>query len=674
MKRFVVSLSMLVFALCAAASAQDHQFGINDLLKVQRVGDPQVSPKGDLVAYTITNIDKTANHGVTQIYVVPLGGGEPRQLTNDHQATTPRWSPDGSWLAFLRDDQIWVMDASGGSLRKVTSISTGAGEPVWSPDGKWLAFASDVYPECPNDNCNEQRAAAAAQSKVKAHVADRLLYRHWKTWKDGTRSHVFVVSASGGEARDLTRGDYDAPPFSLGGPTDYTFSPDSTELAYVSNHDKVEATSTNNDIFIVPVTGGDAKNITAANHAYDGSPQYSPDGRFIAYRSQVRAGFEADRFRLMLFDRKTSMAKSLTESLDSSIDEFTFSADGQTIYLGAEDRGKEPIYSVSVNGGAVRKIVAEGFNSDVHLTRDGKTLVFSRSSMTKPAEVYRANADGSGVTALTKANDALIAPFNLKPAEEVSWVGGLGAKVSGWIVKPANFKPNRKWPLLVLIHGGPQGAWNDNWGYRWNPQVFANAGYVVFAPNPRGSTGFGQKFCDEISGDWGGKAFIDIMNGVAQTAALSFIDKNHIGAAGASYGGYMIDWIEGHNNDPRFRFNVLVSHDGVYNLTSMTGATEELWFTDWEFKGTPWSNPEMYERWSPHRFVQNFKTPILIITNELDYRVPVGEGLQLFTAVQRMGIESKLVVFPDEGHWVLKPQNSEFWHNTVISWLDKHLK
>jgi dipeptidyl aminopeptidase/acylaminoacyl peptidase len=294
--------------------------------------------------------------------------------------------------------------------------------------------------------------------------------------------------------------------------------------------------------------------------------------------------------------------------------------------------------------------------------------------MTKPAEIYRANAEGSSSTALTTTNDAFISSFNLKPAEEVTWTGALGTKISGWIIKPANFKPNKKWPLLVLIHGGPQGAWNDNWGYRWNPQVFANAGYVVFTPNPRGSTGYGQQFLEEISGDWGGKVFVDIKNGVAHMTTLPYIDKNRIGAAGASYGGYMIDWIEGHNDDPRFQYKVLVSHDGVYNLTSMYGATEELWFADWEFKGTPWTNPAMYQRWSPSNFVKIFKTPILIIHGELDYRVPLEEGLQLFTAVQRMGVDSKLLVFPDEGHWVLKPQNSELWYHTVIEWFDKHLK
>jgi dipeptidyl aminopeptidase/acylaminoacyl peptidase len=679
MKRLFVVAVISLLAFASFASAQQRQFTIDDLLKVRRVGDPQVSPKGDLVAFTITDIDKTTNKSTTQIYLVPLNGGETRQLTNDeHSSSSPRWSPDGEKLAFISardgEPQIWTIDVSSGALKKITSISTGAGDPIWSPDSKWLAFASDVYPECKDDACNKRRADEVAQSKVRAHVTDRLLYRHWKAWKEGMRTHVFVVSSAGGEARDLSPGDYDAPPFSLGGPTDYAFSPDSKELAFTSNHDKVEATSTNADLWIVSVRGGAARNITTANRGYDGSPQFSPDGRYLAYRSQTTPGFESDRFRLMLYDRKTNRARSLTETLDSWVDEFTFTPDSQTVFLTAEERGKEPIYSVSVNGGPVKKVVAEGANGEIHLAADGHTLVFSRSSMTRPSEIYRANSDGSGVTALTTTNDTFVSSFNLRPAEEVTWTGAMGTKVAGWIVKPANFNTNRKWPLLILIHGGPQGAWNDNWGYRWNPQIFANAGYVCFMPNPRGSTGYGQQFLNEISGDWGGKVFIDIKNGVAQTAALPYIDRNRIGAAGASYGGYMIDWIEGHNNDPRFEFKVLVSHDGVYNLTGMYGATEELWFPEWEFKGTPWTNKAMYERWSPHNFVQNFKTPILVITNTLDYRVPETEGLQMFTAAQRMGVESKLVDFPDEGHWVQKPANSEFWYKTVLAWLDKHLK
>jgi len=678
MKRFL-GLVVVLIALASLLIAQERRFTVNDLLKVRRVGDPQVSPKGDLVAFTITDMDPTANKGTTQIYLVPLGGGEMRQLTNDeHSSASPRWSPDGERLAFVSardgEDQVWTIDVSSGALKKISSLSTGAGDPVWSPDGSLIAFTSDIYPECKDDACNKKRADERAQSKVKPHVSDRLLFRHWKSWKDGTRSHIFVVSSQGGEARDLTPGDFDAPPFSLGGMTDYAFSPDSKELAFASNHEKVEATSTNGDVWTVSVRGGVAKNITANNHGYDGSPRFSADGRFLAYRSQVTPGYESDRFRLMLYDRKTGRAQSLTESLDSWVDEYTFSPDSKTIYLTAEDRGRNPIYSVSVNGGPVNKVVADGFNGEISVTRDGRSLVFSRSSMAKPSEIYRANIDGGGATALTTTNDAFISSFKLQPAEEVTWTGGEGAKVAGWIVKPANFNPRRKYPLIVLIHGGPQGAWGDNWGYRWNPQMWANDGYIAFMPNPRGSTGYGQRFVAEISGDWGGKVFTDISNGVAMAANLPYVDKNRIGAAGASYGGYMIDWIEGHNNDPRFTYKVLVSHDGVYNLTAMYGATEELWFPEWEFKGTPWTNKPMYEKWSPHNYVQNFKTPILVITNDLDFRVPVTEGLQMFTAVQKMGVESKLVDFSDEGHWVQKPGNSVFWYSTVLDWLDKHLK
>ncbi|HMF55685.1 MAG TPA: S9 family peptidase, partial [Pyrinomonadaceae bacterium] len=329
--------------------------------------------------------------------------------------------------------------------------------------------------------------------------------------------------------------------------------------------------------------------------------------------------------------------------------------------------------SISVDGGQPVKVV-DGYNDHIVLSSDGRTLVFLRSSIASPEEVYTANADGSNMRQVTHTNDELMTGFNLRPAEEVTWTGAMGAKVSGWIVKPANFNANRRWPMVVLIHGGPQGAWNDNWGYRWNPEVFANAGYVVFTPNPRGSTGYGSRFMEDISGDWSGKVYTDIVNGVAHVISLGYVDRNHIGAAGGSYGGYMVDWIEGHNNDPRFQFKALVSHAGVYDLTSMYGATEELWFPEWEFHGTPWTNPEMYSRNSPHMFVRNFKTPLMVTHGEMDFRVPYTQGLELFTALQRQGIESRMLFFPDEGHWILKPQNSELWYTTVLQWFDKHLK
>jgi len=329
---------------------------------------------------------------------------------------------------------------------------------------------------------------------------------------------------------------------------------------------------------------------------------------------------------------------------------------------------------IDTGNNSVRKLVADGFNDDVKITADGKTLVFTRNNATRPNEIFRADADGSGVTQLTKINDAFLASYNFRPAEDMTWEGGAGAKVHGFLVKPADFTPTRRWPMIVLIHGGPQGAWSDNWSYRWNPQVFANAGYVVFMPNPRGSTGYGQQFVNDISGDWGGKVYTDIMNGVAHVVSTANIDRERIGAAGGSYGGYMVNWIEGHNNDPRFRFKAFVSHAGLFNLTSMYGATEELWFPEWEFKGTPWANPELYERWSPHMSVKEFKTPMLVVHGELDYRVPVTEGLQMFTALQRQGVESRLLIFPDEGHWILKPQNSEFWYNTVLDWFNRQLR
>ena len=676
MKRFVVVFALLLFGLCPLAAAQNRTYTIDDLLKVRRVGDPQVSPDGKRVAFTIGDVNFDANRVVNHIYITSIGGGSIKQLTSgDRSSSAPRWSPDGKKIAFTTGGQIWVMEDDGDNKEQVTKISTGAAAPVWSPDGKWIAFTSDVYPDCNNDDCNKKRDEQAEASKVKAHIVTRLLYKHWDEWRDVKRTHVFIVPSNGGTARAVTSGDFDSPPYAASSGVDYAFSPDSSEIAFLRNPDKVEAISTNSDIYVMPVAGGPAKNITVRNRGYDAGPVYTRDGKYILYRSQATAGFEADRWRLMAYNRATGVSNQLTEKFDYQVEELVVSSDGSTIYFTAGYRGKSPIYSIPIGGGFPREIVNNVFATSLRLSADGKALVFASSSMASPAEIYTANADGSGLTAVTSVNADLMRRANLKPAEEIEWTGALGKKIHGFIIKPKDFDPSRKYPLAVLIHGGPQSAWNDNWGYRWNPQVFANAGYVVFAPNPRGSTGYGQQFVNEISGDWGGKVYVDLMNGVADVLRRnSFIDRNRVGAAGASYGGYMVNWILGHNNDPRFRYKVLVSHDGVYNLESMYGTTEELWFPEWEFKGTAWSNPAMYTRWSPHKFVQNFNTPILIIHGELDYRVPIGEGMQLFTAVQRKGIDSKMLIFPDEGHWVLKPQNSQLWFNTVLDWLDKYLQ
>ncbi|MFL6214061.1 MAG: S9 family peptidase [Blastocatellia bacterium] len=682
MKRAVASFVVILLSLASLTSAKTappvKAFTIDDLITMRRVGDPQISPDGRTVAYTVADTDKAANRRTTQIYLVSVDGGEPRQLTSEKASSSaPRWSPDGRRLAFVsaRDGeaQIWMMDVDSGEARKVTRLAGGAADPVWSPDGHWIAFTSEVYPDCTSDDCNRQRAEAAAASKVKAKVAERLLYRHWTAWKEGKRNHVFVASADTGEARDLTPGDYDAPPFSLGGMTDYAFSPDSKELAFARNTDKDESRSTNGDIFIVPVAGGEARRITGDNPANDLSPRYSPDGRYIAYRAQAKPGFEADRWRLMLYDRKTSQSHSLTESLDASVESFTFTPASDRVLAVVAERARQPIYEIPLDGTTLRRLVSDGFNDDLQVSADGRGMVFTRQSLTRATEIYRASAQGGVVNPVTHVADAAFAQFGFRPPEELTWDGANGAKVQGWLIKPANFSAARKWPLVVLIHGGPQSAWNDAWSYRWNPQVFAAAGYVVFMPNPRGSTSFGQRFTDDISGDWGGKVYTDLMNGVAYVATLPFVDRERIGAAGGSYGGYMVNWIAGHNDDARVKFKALVSHAGLFNLFSMYGATEELWFPEWEFKGTPWTNPQLYLKWSPHMFVKNFNTPTLVVAGEMDYRVPVTEGLQMFTALQRQGVESKLLYYPDEGHWVLKPQNSELWYTTVLDWFERHL-
>lgn len=673
MKRFVIVLTIAVLFFGSEAVAQERLYPVEDLLKVRRVDDPQISPDGKQVAFIIGDVNVDANRTVNQIYVMSIGGGDMKQLTSgDSSSTSPRWSPDGKKIAYVTGSQIWTMDADGDDKEQVTKISTGAAGPVWSPDGQWIAFTSDVHPDCTDDACNQRKDEAAEKSKVKARVTDRLLFRHWNEWRDLKRTHVFVISKNGGVARDLTPGDADAPPYAVAGDVDYSFSPDSKEIAFLRNPDKVEAISTNSDVFTVSTSGGAARNITARNRGYEDDPTYTRDGKSILYRSQATGGFEADRWRLMSYNRASGASVELMRGFDLNVEGFQVSADGNSIYFAAGERGHQNVYKLPITGGTPEKIIDNVFATHMQVAPDG-TVVFAGSSLTGPNEIYRGNA--GSVIALTRVNSDLMAQAGLRAAEEMEWTGALGKKVHGFIVRPKNYDPSRKYPLIVIIHGGPQSAFNDSWSYRWNPQVFANAGYVVFQPNPRGSLGYGQQFTSDISGDWAGKVYTDLMNGVAELLRRNpSIDRTRIGAAGASYGGYMVDWILGHNNHPNVKFKALVSHAGVYNLTSMYGATEELWFPEWEFKGTPWSNPVMYDRWSPHKFARNFRTPTLVTAGELDFRVPYTQSLELYTTLQRQGVKSKLILFPDEGHWILKPQNSAFWYNHVLNFFDEHLK
>ncbi|HEU0006412.1 MAG TPA: S9 family peptidase [Terriglobia bacterium] len=661
--------------LSAPASAQKRPFTFEEMMKVKRVADPQLSPDGKWVTFTVTSYDVASNSRNSDIWLVPSAGGEPRQMTRSPKADErARWAPDSKRFAFVSTrsgtSQIWILTIDAGEALLVDTRGVEASGVVWSPDGKNLAFASDVYPDCQDLACNQKKEKEREASPVKARLLDKLMFRHWNAWKDGKRSHVFVVPTEGGTPKDLTPGDADAPPFSLGGPDDYVFSPDGKELCFVRNNDRNEAISTNSDLFVVAVDGKTAARKLTTNLAADSSPTYSPDGKFIAFRAQARAGFESDRWRLMLYDRTSSTIKSLTESFDRHVESFLWTPDSKALFLIAGDEARQSVFSVDLNGGPVRKVLDSHTIDDVQLSPDARKLVFSHQSLSTPAEIFSAGADGSELKALTAMNRELVSQVDLQKPESVVFTGAGGAKVQTWILKPPGFDPAKRYPLLLAIHGGPQGVWGDAMSYRWNGQVFAAQGYVVMMPNPRGSTTFGQQFVDEIRDDWGGKVYEDLMKGVDHVLTLGYVDSNRMAAAGGSYGGYMANWMAGHTD----RFKCLISHAGVFDLTSMFGVTEELWFPEWEFKGTPWTNRETYEKWSPHHFAKNFKTPMLVIHGELDFRVPIGEGFQLFSYLQRLGVPSKMLYFPDEGHWILKPANSQLWYKTFLEWLGKHLQ
>ncbi len=665
---------LLLASFLLPLEAAQKPFDAGALLRLARISDPQLSPDGKTVAFVAQTPDLEANTRPTRIYVVPLAGGPSQTVAAEgSQNERPRWSPDSRHIAFISNrsgsSQVWIMDADGKNPRQITNLSTEASGVLFSPDGKNLIFVSSVFPDCKDEPCNKARLEARAKSKVHARIYTTLLYRHWNEWNDGRRSHIFAVSVQGGAPRDLTPGDHDAPTWELGGPDGYAVSPDGKELCYTM---KVEdpATSTNNDLYVVPIEGGQSKKISN-NPADDESPVYSPDGRYIAYRAQLRAGYESDRFRLMLHERATGTVINLTEALDRWVDAIAWAPDSSRLFFTAEDRGRRPIFTIPATGGAIRVAVGgDAYLGEMQLAPDGKTMIYSGQSASSPADIFRGSSSGGSPVKLTHLNDSLLSEYRTTPLEEIWYEGAEGARVQGLVVKPPDFDPRKKYPLLTLIHGGPQSAWGESWSYRWNAQVFAGAGYVVFMPNPRGSTGFGQAFIDGVNGNWGGKAYQDIMNGVDRMSLEPYIDASRSGAAGASFGGYMINWILGHTN----RFKALISHDGVFDLRSETLATDELWFPLWEFKGMPWENAEMYARWSPSEFIAQFKTPTLVIHGEQDYRVPCAQALQLFTALQMKKVPSKLLLFPDEGHWVLKPQNSRLWYESVLAWMDQWLK
>ena len=752
------------FASCPAQAPAKRPMTFEDMMQMRRLGDTDVSPDGKWLLYSVTSVNLDQNTKTSQLWIQAIAGGEPKLVDGTQPGDGgARFSHDGKRLLFLssRNDRqnVFIADfaTETGSISNVKNqtrtnknqisnsddqtakkndhvvSSPEMDNAIWSPDGRSIVFTAQVYPDCPaiapgssaGEECNSGRDRAQAESKVKARIFDHLLYKHWNAFTGDKRSHLFQLTIETGAIRDLTPNDpHDVPPFSLSGGCGCAISPDSKELAFTENLDEEPAISTNADIFILDLTNPAAKPVKiSTSPGGDFNPAYSPDGKYLAWRSQARAGYESDKFRLLLYDRAAKQTKDLLPNFDRWVDEFIWTPDSSKLYFVAGNEGEAQIFAVAKAG--VEKIGMMGLErfedgtntpgefSDLRLAKDGEILLATQMKVGRPAEaveikthvdpqraagdvVVGADFNGSrqefqrlvsmgepaikDAVQVTHLNDELLAKLDVSELKSFWFPAADKTKVQGFLIQPPAFDSAKKYPVKFLIHGGPQGAWGDAWSYRWNAELLAANGYVVIMINPRGSTGYGQAFVDGVNGDWGGKPFTDLMLGLDYAEkTYPFIDKNRECALGASYGGYMANWILGHTN----RFKCIVTHDGMFNPESAYGSTEELWFNEWEFKtpnsngGKPWDyygkpdseNP--FRKWSPALSAKNFKTPTLVIHSQLDYRLDVSEGAQLFTTLQRLKVPSKMLYFPDEGHWIMKPQNSQLWYKTVNAWVDQ---
>lgn len=671
--------ALVILALSLPAVAQQmHPFSIHDMLAMDRISDPQVSPDGQWIAFVVRTTDLEANRGRTDLWLVGRDGAGLRPLTSHPDSdSNPRWGPDSRSVWFLSSrsgsSQVWRIAIDGGEARQMTVEPLDVGNLIVSPDGRHIGFTMEVFPDCPTAQATKDRLDAIAKRKDSGRVYERVLVRHWDTWKDGRRSHLFVRPAEGGQAVNVMAGmDADTPSIPFGGPEEMTFSPDGRGVVFSAKDvGREEAWSTNFDLFYSPIDGSQApKCLTQENEALDTHPVFSPDGKTLAYLAMSRPGYESDQFQIVLMDWPGGSKRVLTDKWDRSPSSIGFAAHGRTLYATAANLGQRSLFSIDVDNGQVETIVREG---SVHgfSAADGR-IVYALSNMRSPAELYSVRPNGAGVRQLTDINRAKVAAAKMGDYEQFTFAGWNGETVHAYVVKPVDFDPARKYPVAFLIHGGPQGSFGNVFHYRWNPQAYAGAGYAAVMVDFHGSTGYGQAFCDSIRGDWGGKPLADLQKGLA--AALEryrWMDGDRVGALGGSFGGYMVNWIAGNWPD---RFRCLVNHDGNIDERMAYFDTEELWFPEWDHVGTPWENPEGYEKHNPVRFVQNWKTPMLVIHGAQDFRVVDTQGLGTFNALQRRGIPSKLLYFPDEGHWVLKPHNSIQWHDTVLAWLDRWLK
>jgi dipeptidyl aminopeptidase/acylaminoacyl peptidase len=684
MKLGMLALAATLAGTTVGAVAAPRGFTVEDLVAMERVGSPAVSPDGSRVAYTVRTTDMGKNRGHTDVYVVDLRAATPtpQRLTSDAASSTdPEWSPNGDAVYFLSSrsgsGQVWRVPAAGGDAVRVTDLPVDVDAFRVAPTGDRVLLSMAVFRDCADLACTKARLDAKEQDKASGKIYDRLFVRHWDTWSDGRNNVLYAapLDASGhvnGTPVSLSGSlDGDVPSKPFGDRDEFRFSPDGKTVVFsVRIAGKTEAWSTNFDLYAVPAAGGTPRNLTADNHAWDTKGVFSPDGRTLAYLAMSRPGFEADRYHIVLLDLASGKKRNVAESWDRSPGGLQWTADGKTLVADAEDVGQHRLFAIDVASGKVSPLTDKGSIGGFDVR--GNTVAYTQTNLASGAQLFGMQLGTNKASQLTHVNDAKLADVRWGEYEQFSFKGANGDTVYGHVMKPWNYEPGKSYPIAFLVHGGPQGSFGNGWSYRWNPQVYAGAGYATVFIDFHGSTGYGQKFTDAISGDWGGKPLEDLKKGLAAAVAkYAWLDRSHACALGASYGGYMMNWIEGNWPDG---FKCIVNHDGVFDTRGMAYSTEEQWFTDWENGGPYFTVPEKHERFNPVLHVNKWKTPMLVVQGDLDFRIPTAQGLSTFTALQRRGIESKLLVFPDENHWVLKPANSLLWHHTVIGWLDQHLK
>jgi dipeptidyl aminopeptidase/acylaminoacyl peptidase len=674
--------------MATAATAAPRGFTVEDLVAMERIGSPAVSPDGSRVVYTVRSTDMAKNKGHTDLYLIDLrtANAKPQRLTSDAASSTdPEWSANGDAIYFLSarsgSSQVWRVPADGGAHLpepvQVTNLPIDVDAYRVSPTGDRIALGISVFRDCADLACTKAKADAKEKVKASGQVYDRLFVRHWDTWADGRNTVLFSapLDANGrvsGAPVSLSGSlDGDVPSKPFGDREEFHFSPDGKTVVFsVRIAGKTEAWSTNFDLYAVPAAGGTPKNLTADNKAWDTKGVFSPDGRTLAYLSMTRPGFEADRYHIVLLDMASGKKRNIAENWDRSPGSLQWTRDGKSLIVDAEDIGQHKLFAIDAAGGKVTPLTNKGSIGGFDVR--GDTIAFTQASLAAGAQLYAMKLGSGDPVRLTDVNTDKLGDVRWGEYEQFSFKGANGDTVHGYVMKPWNYEPGKKYPVAFLVHGGPQGSFGNGWSYRWNPQVYAGAGYASVFIDFHGSTGYGQKFTDAISGDWGGKPLEDLKKGLAAAVAkYPWLDRSKACALGASYGGYMMNWIEGNWSDG---FKCIVNHDGVFDTRGMAYSTEEQWFTDWENGGPYFSVPEKHERFNPVLHVNKWKTPMLVVQGDKDFRIPTTQGLSTFTALQRRGIESKLLVFPDENHWVLKPANSVLWHHTVIDWLDQHIQ